>query len=130
MKRATPLKRSPLRRKPRDPDQVKAQRSRARRRQRELWERDFGPHSDYVRQHPCTACGSWREIESHHEPDRRHGGSMKDQAPLCRDCHREGPRARHRIGRKRFEAERKVDMAAAAARIWGKSPHNPERMAA
>lgn len=125
MKRSKPIARRPWKRKPPDPDKVKTQRQKVGRRRRELWERDFGPHSNYVRQHPCSVCGSGQNIESHHEPDRRHGGSMKDQAPLCRDCHREGILARHRIGRRRFEAEHGVDMAAAAARLWDESPHNP-----
>lgn len=129
MKRSKPLVRGPWKRKPVDPEKLKEKKRKARKRQRELWERDFGPHAAYVRSHPCACCGTSRDIESHHEPDRRHGGSMKDQTPLCSRCHREAPNARHKIGRRRFETIYKLDLVALAAHLWASSPHNPDRQA-
>lgn len=130
MKRGKPLKRTPFRRKRPTTDELKEKRRKARKRQRELWVRDFGPHAAYVKSHPCACCGTMRDLESHHEPPRRDGGTMKDQTPLCARCHQHGPNARHKVGRRRFEAMYKVDLVALAARLWAASPHNPERMAA
>lgn len=127
MKRSKPLARTAWKRKPLDPEKLKQKKRAARIRQRELWERDFGPHAGFVRSHPCACCGTGRDIESHHEPDRRHGGSMKDQTPLCRRCHREAPNARHKMGRAAFERMYKLDLRALAARLWAESPFNPDR---
>ena len=139
LRRKTPLKRSgppkrtgalPKGRKPLTRDSSAEKRTAARKRQqkreRERWERHFGPHADYVRSFLCAACGSG-VVSSHHEPPRSKKGNppmVERQTPLCADCHTDGREARHKIGREKFEALHGIDLRALAAHLWSTSPYN------
>lgn len=144
LRRKTPLKRSgppkrkgalPKGRKPLKRDCSAEKQADARKRQqkraRELSDRDFGPHADYVRSFPCVACGTTAVARvSHHELPRSHKGgvpAVERQIPMCPGCHTDGKQARHKIGREKFEALHGVDLRALAAHLWSTSPFNPER---
>jgi hypothetical protein len=138
--RSGPLKRTgvlPKGRKPltRDCSAEKrtATRKRQQKRAREMRDRDFGPHADYVRSFPCAACGTTAvERVSHHELPRSHKGGVpvvERQIPMCPDCHTDGSQARHKIGRPAFEALHGIDLRAIAADLWRTSPFNPANLA-
>ncbi len=136
LKRSGPLKRTgalPKGKKPltRDCSAEKrtATRKRQQKRARELRDKDFGPHADYVRSFPCVACGTTAVARvSHHEPPRSQKGGVPlvgRQIPMCPGCHTDGEQARHKIGRPAFEALHGIDLRAIAASLWSTSPHNP-----
>jgi len=65
----------------------------------------------FVRQLPCCVCCRTRGIEaSHFGP---HGTSQKSSdkqtLPLCRVCHRTGPRSYHKLGPRRFAEVHHLD---------------------
>lgn len=123
LSRRAPLKRSAFRPKKPDAEKIKAAKRRRRQRARDLWERDFGPHADFVRERGCEVPGCPNPAQSHHEPPRANGCTMKDQCGLCLEHHTEGRYARHKIGLKRFDAYWSTDLIAAAARNWAASPY-------
>lgn len=132
LKRGEPLTRTsplPKRRKPlsraASAEKRTAKRKRQQKRARERWERDFGMHSVFVKSFGCEVCKTIRNAESHHDPSRGRGGDKKKQVCLCAEHHREGPDARHRIGKKRFEAKFGIDLEARADFLWSISPFNP-----
>jgi hypothetical protein len=127
VKRNTPLKRSPLRPKPRDPSKEARSKAKARKRARERYEKDFGgPHADWVRERGCEVCGCMIPAESHHDPYRSKGGTAKDLVGLCSCHHRTGKLARHNMSLARFNQTWGTDLRAAAARNWRESPHGEQ----
>ena len=58
----------------------------------------------FLRKLCCIACGSFRSVEAAHFGP--HGIGQKasdlDALPLCRKCHRTGPRSYHVLGARRF----------------------------
>jgi hypothetical protein len=121
--------RKPLRVKPPTPEQKAAKQKRQRKRAAELYAQDCGRHADFVRSFPCCACGVYGKTTSHHEPPRSKKGGVpmiQRQTPLCPECHQDGGRARHKIGRTRFEEVHGTDLVAIAADLWAASPFNPE----
>lgn len=76
--------------------------------------RDFGAHAETIRALPCCACGAPGPSDPHHVVSRGAGGTAQHQVPLCRNCHR----LLHQIGRRTFEALRKVSLVVIAAELW------------
>jgi hypothetical protein len=126
VKRSTPLKRSPLRPKPRDPTKEARSKAKARKRAREKHGRDFGPHGDWVAARGCEVRSCTRPAEKHHDPFRSQGGEAKDLVGLCHLHHQSHRMARHQTSLTSFDAYWNVDLRAAAARNWRESPFNPE----
>ena len=68
-------------------------------------------HLEAIRQCPCLACGIDPAGEAAHirmtrpgKPNAGVGRKPDDRwaVPLCRDCHRDGPTAQHRVGEEAF----------------------------
>jgi hypothetical protein len=87
--------------------------------------RRSGPARSYkyrawIRALPCAVCGTIRGIEAAHTGK---DGGMSQVAsdysciPLCDSCHRTGPSAYHRIGRREFEERHGLDLAGIVRRL-------------
>ena len=65
----------------------------------------------FIREFPCIACGKTRGIEAMHAGPHglRQKASDFDALPGCRECHRTGPHALHRIGPARFQQYHDID---------------------
>jgi hypothetical protein len=52
----------------------------------------------------CVVCGAW-PVEVAHVGARAYGQKCSDREtlPLCPSCHREGPQALHKLGRRFWE---------------------------
>ena len=86
--------------------------------------RDEG-YKAWIRTLACCACGMEGRSEAAHTGTDG-GMSMKASdyscVPLCPDCHREGPAAYHRIGKRAFEQVRDLCLANVVAQLqreWG-----------
>lgn len=84
-----------------------------------------GPSRDWryrawIRSFPCAICGTMRNIEAAHTG---HDGATSQKSsdysavPLCGDCHRSGPQAYHRIGRRQFERVHRIDLQKLTERL-------------
>lgn len=73
----------------------------------------------WIRSLPCAVCGCTPTEAAHTGSDG--GMSMKASdyscIPLCADCHTQGPRSYHRIGRPAFELEHDIQVAELVARL-------------
>lgn len=74
------------------------------------------PYLAFVRRQPCMKCGTTQRVEAAHvragypEAGWRPTGMAEKPddrrtLPLCRDCHREGPGAQHRMNERQFWAD-------------------------
>ena len=74
------------------------------------------PYLAFIRRQPCKKCGTTRRVEAAHvragypEAGWRPTGMAEKPddrrtLPLCRDCHRDGPGAQHRMNERQFWAE-------------------------
>jgi hypothetical protein len=66
-------------------------------------------HLALVRALPCIVCGATPPSEAHHPKGLEFCGKGqkapdRDAFPLCPKCHRTGPNAFHRIGKRSWEA--------------------------
>ena len=69
-------------------------------------------HLAFVRSHPCSVCGSWRNVEAAHVGPRGLGQIADDfdTIPLCKAHHRIGKYSFHGLGRVAFETRYKLDI--------------------
>jgi hypothetical protein len=123
VKRSKPLRRSPWRKKPRDPEKEARSKAKAAKRARERHREDFGPHADWVRDRGCEVPGCPHPAEVHHDPYRSKGGTAKDTVGLCAGHHRTLPMARHNTSLAKFDAQWGTELRAAATRNWRESPY-------
>lgn len=80
-------------------------------------ERIYGPRGfqDWLHRLPCIVCGHRGDIHAHHYRSDGMGrkAGWDTIVPLCVACHR----LVHDIGRRRFEALKRVDLEAQAKRV-------------
>lgn len=75
----------------------------------------FGPHGERLKALRCCACAALPPVDPHHARTRAAGGTWRDQAPLCRRCHRQldSPGWSQRA----FEEHHGIDLAEVAAML-------------
>ena len=75
-------------------------------------------YKSWVRTLPCLICGSIAEA-AHTGDDGGKALKASDHScvPLCHRCHRTGPRAYHRIGRRAFERFHMIDFSAIVLKL-------------
>jgi hypothetical protein len=82
----------------------------------------------FVRRQPCMICGTTRGVEAAHvrsgypEAGWRPSGMQEKPSdhrtlPLCRDHHREGPKAQHATNERRWWSEHEIYPPEACARL-------------
>lgn len=78
-------------------------------------------YRQWIRTLACASCGAETGVEAAHTG---HDGGMGQKAsdfscvPLCAVCHRAGPFAYHRIGRRDFERRHGIDLGQLARRLY------------
>lgn len=95
---------------------------------RRAWkfQRNFGPHAEWIRSLPCvlTGRGCSGPVEAAHAVARGMGGckgSRKDLVPLCCGHHEQQER-----GFETFERAYSIDLSALAAGYWARSPYRED----
>lgn len=73
----------------------------------------------WIRTFPCLVCQYWPTEAAHTGRDggMRQKASDRSCVPLCANCHTQGPRSYHRIGRKRFERRHRLNFRNIIARL-------------
>ena len=90
-------------------------------------ERLYSPHKPvedpayrrFIRSLPCACCGSCRGVEAAHQGPHGLGQKSSDLSaiPLCRDHHRTGPNAYHKLGPVAFSEVHQLDVTRLILRL-------------